>query len=111
MPDALATDQLQPSRDPAGLAEDLCRALLTPRDAAEMARLLADLCTPAEIRAFVERLHVASLLDQDKLSYREIAEQAGASTTTVVRIARFLREMPYEGYRLVLDRLKKKKSL
>ena len=43
-------DQLQPSRDPSRLAEDLCRALLTPRDEAEMARLLADLCTPAEVR-------------------------------------------------------------
>jgi len=93
------------------LRNDLLDAFLVLETREEVEAFLADLCTPAEIRAFVERLHVASLLDQDKLSYREIAEQAGASTTTVVRIARFLREMPYEGYRLVLDRLKKKKSL
>ena len=93
------------------LRNDLLDAFLVLETREEVEAFLADLCTPAEIRAFVERLHVASLLDQDKLSYREIAEQAGASTTTVVRIARFLREMPYEGYRLVLDRLKKKKNL
>ncbi|MBA4001761.1 MAG: TrpR like protein, YerC/YecD, partial [Brevundimonas sp.] len=40
-------------------------------------------------------------------SYREIAEQAHASPTTVVRVARFLREMPHQGYRLVLDRIKR----
>ena len=30
---------LQPTRDQAALARDLCEALLTPRDAQEMARL------------------------------------------------------------------------
>ena len=39
-------------------------------------------------------------------SYREIAAEAQASPTTVVRVARFLKEMPHQGYRLVLDRLK-----
>jgi uncharacterized protein YerC len=51
---------------------------------------------------------VARLLDQHQHSYREIAVEAGASPTTVVRVARFLREMPHQGYRLVLDRLKLK---
>ena len=49
---------------------------------------------------------IAQLLDAGDLSYREIAEAAGASTTTVTRVARFLREMPYQGYRRVLDRLR-----
>ncbi|MEI9902624.1 MAG: hypothetical protein WDN06_00515 [Asticcacaulis sp.] len=31
--------------------------------------------------------------------------KTGASTTTVTRVARFLREMPHQGYRRVLDRL------
>lgn len=70
----------------------------------EVRDFLADLCTPSEIRAFIERLEVARLLDEGQLSYRQIAEQAGASTTTVVRVARFLKEMPYRGYRRVLDR-------
>ena len=80
-------------------------ALETPQ---EVRDFLADLCTPAEVRAFIERLEVARLLDEGNLSYRQIAEQAGASTTTVVRVARFLKEEPYQGYRRALDRLKEK---
>lgn len=98
----------RPETDEAVLRNQLLDAFLVLKTRAEAEAFLADLCTPGEIRAFVERLHVAALLDEDALSYREIAELAGASTTTVVRIARFLREMPFQGYRLVLDRLKKK---
>lgn len=90
-------------------AEDeasLYDALLCLRTREEARDFLADLCTPAEMRAFVERWQVARLLDAGDLSYREIAETAGASTTTVTRVARFLRDMPYRGYRRVLDRLK-----
>ncbi len=93
--------------DPADPAEArLIAALLALRTEAEVRSFLLDLCTPAEVRAFVERLEVARLLDEGRLSYREIAEQAGASTTTVVRVARFLKDMPYQGYRLALSRLK-----
>jgi TrpR-related protein YerC/YecD len=83
----------------------LLQAFLTLKTEAEVGDFLADLCTPAEIRAFAERLEVARLLDQGDRSYRQIAEEAGASTTTVVRVARFLKEMPYRGYRRALDRL------
>ena len=79
---------------------------LTTRE--EMDAFMADLCTPAELRAFAERWAVARLLDEKSKTYREIALEAGASPTTVVRVARFLREMQHQGYRLVLDRLKKK---
>lgn len=84
----------------------LLAAILTLETQEEVRDFLADLCTPAEVRAFIERLEVARLLDAGDLSYRQIAEQAGASTTTVVRVARFLREMPFKGYRRALDRLK-----
>lgn len=83
----------------------LLDAFLALKSREELQAFLSDLCTPAEVRAFVERWQVARLLDQGRLSYREIAEQAHASTTTVVRVARFLKEMPYNGYRLALDRL------
>jgi len=92
-----------PTRDPDRLAEDLCAALLTPRDAAEMRRLLLDLCTPAEIRTLAERWHVARLLDGTDLSYRDIHEATGVSTTTIVRVARFLKQEPHQGYRRALD--------
>lgn len=83
-------------------------ALLSLKTRDELDAFLNDLCTPAELRAFAERWAVARLLDQKTKSYREIAQEAGASPTTVVRVARFLKEMPHQGYRLVLDRLIKK---
>ena len=85
--------------------DDLCDALLTLQTRAEVDAFLSDLCTPAELRAFAERWQVARLLDAGGKSYREIATEARASPTTVVRVARFLKEMPHQGYRLVLDRL------
>lgn len=94
-------------RAPAEAAEtELYDAFLSLKNREELKDFLADLCTPAEVRAFVERWQVARLLDQGRLSYREIAEQAQASTTTVTRVARFLKDMPYQGYRRVLDRFR-----
>lgn len=94
-----------PTRDGAALVEDLCRALLTPGSAEEMARLLTDLCTPQEIRTLAERWHVARLLDGSDLSYRDIHDATGVSTTTIVRVARFLRQEPHRGYRAAIDAL------
>ena len=85
---------------------DLYDALLSLKTRDEVDAFLSDLCTPAEVRAFAERWQVARLLDVGGKSYREIAAEAQASPTTVVRVARFLKEMPHQGYRLVLDRLK-----
>lgn len=85
------------------LRMDLCEALLTPGSPDEMARLLTDLCTPAEIRTLAERWHVARLLDETDLSYRDIHEATGVSTTTIVRVARFLRQESHQGYRRALD--------
>lgn len=83
-------------------------ALLSLKTPAELDAFLSDLCTPAELRAFSERWAVARLLDEGMKTYREIGVEAGASPTTVVRVARFLREMDHQGYRLVLDRLNRK---
>ena len=94
---------------PAKAADDriaLYDAMLSLRTREELDAFLADLCTPSELRAFAERWAVARLLDAGGKSYREIAVEADASPTTVVRVARFLREMPHQGYRLVLDRIK-----
>lgn len=86
--------------------DTLAQALLGLQSTDEVKAFLNDLCTPSELRAFAERFKVARLLDEGQLSYRDISERTGASTTTVTRVARFLREMPHQGYRLVLDRLK-----
>ncbi len=84
---------------------ELYGAFLSLQNRREVKDFLADLATPAEIRAFVERWRITRLLDEGKLSYREIADEVGASTTTVTRCARFLRDMPFKGYRKVLDRM------
>lgn len=89
---------------PAQLRADLAQALLAPRDAEEMERLLVDLTTPQELHALAERWQVAKLLDAGR-PYREIGAATGVSTTTVTRVARFLRHEPHGGYRLALDRL------
>ena len=100
-----ALPAIAPTRDTDALTADLCSALLTPRDEAGMRRLLADLCTPAEIRTLAERWHVARLLDDTGLSYRDIHDATGVSTTTIVRVARFLRQEPHKGYRRAIDAL------
>ena len=102
---AEAAAKFAATRDLDELMDDLCAALLTPRGRSEMRLLLVDLCTPAEIRTLAERWHVARLLDREELSYREIQEATGVSTTTIVRVARFLRQEPHQGYRRALDAL------
>ncbi len=91
--------------------DDLIDALLIPQSREEMRAFLDDLCTPQELRIFAERLKVARMLDEGQLSYREIGAQTGASTTTITRVSRFLREMPHQGYRLVLDKIKSSKNV
>jgi TrpR-related protein YerC/YecD len=93
-----------PTRDPVALQAALRQALMSPTTEEEMGRLLADLCTPAEIRTLAERWHVAQLLEAGALTYREIHDATGVSTTTIVRVARFLKQEPHQGYRLALDR-------
>jgi TrpR-related protein YerC/YecD len=88
------------------LLEDLARAIVTINGLAEARAFLADLCTPAEVHSLAERWHVAQLLDEGVLTYREIHEMTGVSTTTIVRVARFLRQEDNAGYRAVLDRRK-----
>lgn len=90
----------------ANLADELAKTLLLLRSPDEARALLADLCTPVEIRTIAERWHVARLLDDGELTYREIHEATGVSTTTIVRVARFLRQENNGGYRVLLNRLK-----
>ena len=84
----------------------LAEALASIETAQEMEKFLVDLCTPAELRALSERWHVAQILDSGESSYRDISAQTGVSTTTIGRVARFLKDEPHKGYRAVLDRQK-----
>ncbi|PIR49260.1 hypothetical protein COU80_00735 [Candidatus Peregrinibacteria bacterium CG10_big_fil_rev_8_21_14_0_10_55_24] len=78
----------------------LCSAMVSCKSEEQMADLLRDVGTLGELQSWSERLEVAKLLAQG-LSYREVAERTGASTTTVTRVARFIENGP-GGYRRYL---------
>jgi len=88
----------------AKLETELLAAILTLRTTDEARRFFYDICTPKEIADMADRWLVARLLDEGKLSYRDIHKQTGVSVTTVGRVARFLQQESFQGYRLVLDR-------
>ena len=88
----------------AALIDDLADALASLADREEARALLSDLCTPAEVHTLAERWHVAKLLDVGEMTYREIHDATGVSTTTIVRVARFLKQEGNGGYRSLLDR-------
>ncbi|GLQ19085.1 YerC/YecD family TrpR-related protein [Algimonas porphyrae] len=83
--------------------DELCDVLVRIDDAAQMRAVLIDLCTPAELRALSERWRVAQMLANGEKSYREISADTGVSTTTIGRVARFLKDEPHGGYRLLLE--------
>ncbi|WP_032112498.1 YerC/YecD family TrpR-related protein [Candidatus Paracaedibacter symbiosus] len=87
---------------------ELAEALFLLETEDEVHRFLKDLCTPQEIIALKERWRVCQYLEAGNLSYRDIHRLTGASLTTIGRVARFLKEEPYQGYRLVLNRINKK---
>lgn len=90
--------------------EELYRAVLALESVDDCRRFFKDITTPAELRALAERWHVARLLDEGELSYREIHDETGVSTTTITRVARFLGQEPNQGYRRVLDRMKQSRA-
>ncbi len=90
------------------LREELFDALLLLKNRDEMARFMKDLCTPQELTALAERWRVCQLLHEKELSYREINAQTGTSLATITRVARFLKDEPYQGYTIVIERIKKK---
>jgi TrpR-related protein YerC/YecD len=87
---------------------DLFEALALTETADDAKNFLTDLCTPAEIRAFSERWKVCQLLACGEFSYRQIKEMTGASLTTVGRVARFLNEEKYGGYKKMLEKRNRK---
>jgi TrpR-related protein YerC/YecD len=82
---------------------ELFDAILRLETRQEAEAFFRDLCTLSELEAMAHRWEVARLLEKG-LPYLEIAERTGASTTTVTRVAHWLRHGE-GGYRLALDRL------
>jgi TrpR-related protein YerC/YecD len=81
---------------------ELFDAILSLETREETESFFRDLCTLSELEAMAHRWEVARLLERG-LPYLEIAERTGASTTTVTRVAHWLRHGE-GGYRAVLDR-------
>src|SRR3954447_11561077 len=86
---------------------ELFDAILSLKNRPEAEAFFRDLCTISELEAMAHRWQVARLggagLVERALPYLEIAERTGASTTTVTRVAHWLRHGE-GGYRLALDR-------
>jgi TrpR-related protein YerC/YecD len=87
---------------------ELFSAIASMNTAEETGRLLRDLCTVSELDAMAHRWEVAQLLDEG-LPYLEVAKRAHASTTTVTRVAQWLRRGE-GGYGLALKRRKKARA-
>ena len=87
--------------------QDLFATIAGLRTPQEVQAFLRDLCTRAELDAMAHRWQVAQLLEEG-LPYLEVAQKAHASTTTVTRVAQWLRNGE-GGYRLALARRKKGK--
>ena len=98
-----------PSPQKAKAEQELVEAMLLAKTPDEMQRFLKDVCTPQEISDLADRWWVARILDEGKHSYRDIHDMTGVSVTTIGRVARFLQQENFQGYRLILDRLKVKK--
>lgn len=83
--------------------DQLCDAIVAITDRDEAYRFLEDVATFSEIKAFSQRLQVASLLIRG-FSYPQIVQATGASTATISRVKKFV-EYGADGYRDVLRKL------
>ena len=92
----------EPRHWPTKQHRDLFGAIASLRDQTEVERFLRDLCTRSELDAMAHRWEVAKLLEEG-LPYLEVARRAHASTTTVTRVAQWLRNGE-GGYELALRR-------
>jgi TrpR-related protein YerC/YecD len=86
--------------------QELLETILTLETREEAERFFRDLCTIAELETMAHRWAVAKLVDLG-LPYHEVSRQTGASTTTVTRVAHWLRHGE-GGYRAALDRQKER---
>lgn len=83
----------------------LAQAFTSLKNEKDTTNFLRDLCTLEELSELSNRWEVVKMLDQGK-PYREIAEKTGMSTTTVTRIAHWLKHGE-GGYKEALKKLAK----
>lgn len=88
---------------------DLVEVLTKIDDKKVMKNFLIDITTPSELATLQERLNVAMLLEEG-FSYKEISKKTGSSTTTITRVARFLKDEKFGGYRWVVKNILSKNT-
>ncbi len=85
--------------------ELLYKAVLLLKSEDECRAFFEDLCTPQELNAIAQRLHVANMLTDGKV-YNTIVEETGASTATISRVNKTLNYQAAGGYKTVFERMK-----
>jgi TrpR-related protein YerC/YecD len=86
----------------------LCEAILSLQTVDECYAFMEDILTISEIQSIAQRLQVARMLDEGQ-TYDDIERITGASSATISRVKRCL-TFGADGYRLVLDRMKRKEG-
>ncbi|MFA6098166.1 MAG: YerC/YecD family TrpR-related protein [Patescibacteria group bacterium] len=87
---------------------DLFSAILLLKNTDECRRFFRDLCTLEEIADMSDRWQIVKMIIR-KVPYRSIASRLKVSTTTVARVAQWLRH-GQDGYQLILKRLGNNKT-
>lgn len=82
-------------------------AILKLKSIDECYAFFEDLCTIRELKDISQRLEVAALLNKG-MSYQEVANRTGVSSTTIGRVKRCL-EYGSGGYELALGNLEETK--
>jgi TrpR-related protein YerC/YecD len=83
--------------------EALFEAVLALKTPEECHAFFKDLCTFQELNAMAQRLQVAKMLHKGTV-FHEIAAETGASTATISRVNRTLKD-GCDGYQIIFDRV------
>ena len=100
--------QTVPEPDVEASLDTLARVLAALTQPGDVRAFLEDLCTPAELEAMSDRWKVVPLLLQG-VAYREIHERTLVSVTTIGRVARTL-ERGAGGYGAAVRRLRRQST-
>ncbi len=92
-----------PSSYPTAAMKELFTAIVSLKSTAEAVKFFRDLLTMAEIREFANRWAMVKLLYRGE-SYVAIANKLKVSTSTVTRVAHWLKN-GFGGYKAIADRV------
>jgi len=85
--------------------KNLTQAIALLTSELEIYNFLRDVFSITELKEANTRFEIAKLLWLGGMSYLEIAEKLGTSTTTVTRVADWLFNKDYQGFQNVLSKL------